>query len=299
MRKLKSILFIFTIILVTSCSPLQQIANLENDIKESYNSKKYNKVLSQYEELEKKSIQQGFEIDKKSTLTAGKAAFKLEDYNRAARYFTSIEEGITDYPDIIYKTGISYQKRDDTGMEQVHWHDYLPSLKDTEYYEEVLTRLFAIEAEMENYHEANELWKIMPSSNDSHILKLKLLTKEATSNKEDALQFATETLNKHGNLEPLLFWKAKYYYNKAEDWYQNEMAKYNENPDYTAYAYLRRELRKISKEFRTARDIFIELREINPNNTSYINYLRNTYSRLSMREEAAQMDKLLQEERNN
>ena len=83
------------------------------------------------------------------------------------------------------------------------------------------------------------------------------------------------------------------YYEKAENRYKYEMAKYNKNKNATTYAYLRRDLKKVSADFRIARDLFIKLRKDDPNNKSYIRYLKNTYLRLEQKDKAAQMDKLL------
>ena len=100
-------------------------------------------------------------------------------------------------------------------------------------------------------------------------------------------------LVKDENSIPALEWLAVNEYNKAEEWYKKEIAKYNKNKNATTYAYLRRDLKKISAIFRLARDKFLKLRKLDPNNKSYIKYLKNTYLRLDMKDKAKEMDDLL------
>ncbi len=75
------------------------------------------------------------------------------------------------------------------------------------------------------------------------------------------------------------------------------MAKYNKDQNYTAYVYLKRELKKISSMFRESRELFEKLHEDDPDNQQYIKYLKNIYLRLDMKGEASKMDMLLENQR--
>ena len=84
-----------------------------------------------------------------------------------------------------------------------------------------------------------------------------------------------------------------YYDHKADDKYKTEMAIYNKNKNHTSYAYLRRELKKLSVDFRNSRDAFNKLHEIDPGDTNYIKYLKNVNLRLDNKIEADKYDKML------
>ena len=73
------------------------------------------------------------------------------------------------------------------------------------------------------------------------------------------------------------------------------MNKYEKDKNTTAYAYLRRELKNLSTDYVLARDILIKLKDIDPTNKNYLIYLRNSYVRLEMQQEAAQINKLIED----
>jgi tetratricopeptide (TPR) repeat protein len=144
------------------------------------------------------------------------------------------------------------------------------------------------------YEDALERANKMPPLSDPRIMSMRMEALEETGKKDEARKLCETILEKHPDYEPAMEWKAIDIYERAESWYKSEMSKYNENADYTAYVYLRRELKKISAMYRESRDIFEKLHQNNPGNTQYIKYLKNIYLRLEMREEATKMDMLLE-----
>jgi outer membrane protein assembly factor BamD (BamD/ComL family) len=71
------------------------------------------------------------------------------------------------------------------------------------------------------------------------------------------------------------------------------MSKYNKNKNATTYAYLRRELKRISTDYKIAKDILEKLIEKDPTNKNQLVYLRNCYVRLEMQEEARKVNKII------
>ena len=82
-------------------------------------------------------------------------------------------------------------------------------------------------------------------------------------------------------------------FTQAEARYKAAMAEYEKKKNATTYAYLRRDLKRISADYREAQAGFEKLRTIDPDNKNYIKYLITIYSRLDRDDKAKQLKKLL------
>lgn len=82
-------------------------------------------------------------------------------------------------------------------------------------------------------------------------------------------------------------------YTEAEEQYNKCMADYNKKKNATTYAYLKRDLKRISADYRSAQTYFEKLRKLQPDNKNYIKYLINVYSRLDQNDKAKRLTKLL------
>ena len=80
---------------------------------------------------------------------------------------------------------------------------------------------------------------------------------------------------------------------EAEARFKAAMAEYEKKKNATTYAYLRRDLKRISADYREAQAGFEKLRTIDPDNKNYIKYLITIYSRLDRDDKAKQLKKLL------
>lgn len=292
--KLKAGFILIAIGFLTACGTTSKITNMETSMEEAFARGEYEQTIQYFDRLEATAINNNQPIEDRHKIIAGKAAFQVQRFGQATQYLSSVEDLSPDTEAIEF-LGISYGKTGESELEYQHWNRYLTAISGSDCHQNIVERLFVMETERGNHNAATILWnKIAPTTNET-LLSTRLAGISASGKHAEALSFAEEILKAIPNHQNALFVKARHYYEYAEKRYQEEMTKYNRDPNFTAYAYLRRELRQISADYRTARDLFIQLHEISPENKNYMRYLKNTYLRLEMRAEAARIDQMLGE----
>lgn len=169
--------------------------------------------------------------------------------------------------------------------------------KELSFEDKSLIDLFTNYFNKKDYQWALSIWdEISAEAKENPKLEYQhMVAKNITIKPDSSYHRNEEFIKKYPNYGPALFWKAKVHFDRAEKRYQYEMDKYEKDKNTTAYAYLRRELRKLSSDYILARDILIKLKDIDPTNKNYLIYLRNSYVRLEMQEEAAQINKLIED----
>ena len=288
MKKLIGIFSIFAIL--SSCSPTKKIVSVENYLQQAYDSQQYAKVLNSYNQLTIIGKNKELSISPSNTLMAAISAYHLEDYETASHLFSEIKEKDESS---IYMEGMSYQKLPNPQLEYNYWKENIDLLEESNNYQEVLQRLYLLEVDYSQYAAADVLWGKLDNTNDEEFMSTQLVVLENLEKNKEALALSNSILEQNDENETALLYKGKFYFERAEKLYQSEMTKYNRDPNYTTYAYLKRELKKVSADFRVARGVFEKLHNLSPENRTYISYLKNCYVRLEMKTEAAKMDRLL------
>jgi tetratricopeptide (TPR) repeat protein len=292
MRIIKSLVLI-SIILVSACSSTKQLVSLEAEITELYQQEQYDKALQQFDKLRNLSDKNNLPINEVVQLTAAKAAHKAGYFDQSSNLLAAVDN-LKDTEALIMG-GVNYEKTGQSEEEYSYWLENLPKFEDTEHHQSILLKIYRLEQQFENYTAANTTWTKIHHQGNPDLMFEQVTVLENLEKTSEALSLCNQILNVDKEHEQALFWKADYYYNKAENWYQSEMAKYNRNANYTTYAYLRRELKKISVDFRTARDLLETLHNVAPANKKYMGYLINIYLRLEMKTEMDQMTKKFNE----
>jgi tetratricopeptide (TPR) repeat protein len=159
--------------------------------------------------------------------------------------------------------------------------------------DETIIKLFLNHVRLGNYEWSLKIWEEISYKETPELQSAYLKALEENGQIEGLYSKHRALLTKYPKNESSQFWIAKFYFEKAERNYQYELDKYKKDENVTTYAYLRRELRKISEDYRKSRDILEKLLAINPTQRNYMVYLRNCYIRLDMKEGVARMDKLL------
>ena len=290
MRIINSILLL-TIVLISSCSPTKQMLSLESDLSELYQQGQYEKAVQQYDKLRILSDKNSLPISDAIKLLTAKAAHKAGDFEKSTTLFKSIEN--LDDTEGLIMGGVNYEKSGLVQEELSYWSAKLSKFEGSDHLRDILLKIYRLEQQLQNYTEANETWAKIDHQDNPDLMFEQVTVLSNLDKTAEALALCNKILKVNRKHERALFWKADYYYNKAENWYQSEMAKYNRDANYTTYAYLRRELKKISANYRTARDLLNTLHDIAPENKKYIGYLINTFIRLDMKNEADQMTKKL------
>lgn len=286
----KTVIIISSIILLASCSSTKQLTTLENSMKTNYSNKNYETVIEDYEKLTTLASKKKQELPAQYTIFAGKSFYNIEKYSESLNLLSSIKDKDEE---AIFMEGMSYYHLKNNNEEFSFWNANRNSIKNAENEQIVLNRIYDLAINFADFQLANRVWTELSNNSEIEQMEKQVTVLDNLGEQNQALSLANNILKKDANNEEALFYRGTYYFNKAESLYQSEMAKYNKNPNYTAYAYLRRELKKASSDFRNARDIFERLYKIAPDNKKYIAYLKNSYLRLEMRNEAAKMDKLL------
>ncbi len=286
----KTIYIISSIILLSSCQSTKKLTSLENNIKENYSFQDYALVVENYKALSSASKNKKHDIPEQLTLLAAKSEYNLNNYESAINLFSSVENKDEES---LFMHGMSYSHINNTQDEYQYWLKNSDKIKTVEKEQIVLERQYNLAYDFEKYEDADVIWGKIENKDNLELMLLQLLVLTNINEKDKALSLSNAILKKENSNEDALFFRGSYFFEKAESLYQSEMAKYNKDPNYTAYAYLRRELKKASADYRNAKDIFEKLHKISPDNKKYIAYLKNSYLRLEMRNEAAKMDKLL------
>jgi predicted Zn-dependent protease len=281
---------------LAGCNPMKQLQAHQTSLKEAYESGNYAEALTAYNKLKDYQTSKGKPVSPEYLKMAAKSAIETEQYQQAEELLQQHLSKSSDFETIELLAKV-YNQTGKKEKEYNLWNKYYNQIESDEMKREINTRLFAIEMDRKEYDKALERANQMPPMNDPRIVFMRVEALDATGRADEARKVCNNLLEKNPDYKPALEWKGKDIYKRAEEWYKSEMSKYNKNPDYTTYVYLKRELKKISAMYRQGREIFEKLHEEEPKNQKYIKYLKNIYLRLDMREEATKMDMLLDHQR--
>ena len=279
------------LLLLFACNPMKKLETTQSSAQSAFESGNYSQALTLYEQL----IQMYKSTDKEVPLdvltNAGNAAYETSNFEVAKQYLQQAF-GKNKTIDLLLKLIDVYQKLDDTlGLTKLI-KDNIGLLVDNGKNDFAYSQLFNESYASGDYQTAYSDFKKIKNP-DSALFDKYLNVLKELGKKDEASNACKEMLQKDPENVPALEWLAVEEYNKAESWYKSAMAKYNKDKNPTSYAYLRRDLKKISAIFRSAKNDFEKLHKLVPDNKQYIKYLKNCYLRLNMKTEAAAMDKLL------
>lgn len=290
---MKKLLFILSIIAIAACNPTAKLPTLQSEADAAFNQADYSKAYTLFTEYIQLATTNNVEVSNELLLKQAQTCAQIDKTDEATAIYDQLLKDdaniglLAEYVQLLQREGR-------TDQELALWQSYADKITTPELLKLKAERQVFLNAANENNEAvvtAYENKGEVTLSKEVQLTYIKAL--EATDKAGTAVKACNELLKKEPNYEAALEWKAKYYYNKAEDRYKYEMAKYNRNKNATTYAYLRRDLKKVSADFRMARETFLKLRQLNPKDQSYIRYLKNTYLRLEQKDDAARMDRLL------
>ncbi|MBS2213683.1 hypothetical protein KEM09_19900 [Carboxylicivirga mesophila] len=290
---MKKVLFILSIAILAACNPTAKLPTILSDADAAFNQADYTKAYTLYAEYIQLATSNNVEVSKDLLIKQAQSCAQIDKADEATAIYDQLLKDdaniglLAEYSQLLQREGR-------TDQELALWQSYADKITTPELLKLKAERQVFLNAANENSEAVVAAYESKGEavlSKEAQLTYIKAL--EATGNAGRAVKTCNELIKEQPDYEAALEWKAKYYYNKAEDRYKYEMAKYNKNKNATTYAYLRRDLKKVSADFRIARDTFIRLRQMNPQDQSYIRYLKNTYLRLEQKDDAARMDKLL------
>jgi hypothetical protein len=278
--------------LIIACSPLKKIKTTKSGAEIAYQNKNYQEALFKYQQLIGMYEAAETAIGADIYLKVATSAFELSQYDLAKEFYIKAMDHGKQLEALVGLKAICLVQSDIEAM-KAFITAYENKLEENDLLLEVQGQLFDLFVKHDKYDEAYSMIdqfnieSIMPRLTE-FLLVLEKLEKE-----KEAVKWCQKVLEQDEKNEHALSWMAMYDYHRAEKWYKAEMATYNKNKNATTYAYLRRDLKKISAIFRVAKERFEALHQIDPDNRQYMKYLKNCYLRLEMKKEAASMDQLL------
>ncbi|MBS2098771.1 tetratricopeptide repeat protein [Carboxylicivirga linearis] len=277
--------------LLFACNPLNKLPGLQSGAEQAFSSNDFQKSYTLYKQYIELANNNDTEVSDNIYLKLAQVSGELGKMEEASKLYYSLleknesSELINEFATLLQSKGTNQQEID-------LWNKF--ELDDENLKSTKVDRLINLYSKTESYDAVIEVVANKGNialSNDATMQYITAL--ENTDSKIEAAKVCNQLVKEQPDYIPALEWKGKYYYEKADARYKAEMAKYNKNKNATTYAYLLRDLKKVSADFRVARDTFETLRKYDAENKSYIKYLKNCYLRLEQKAEAAKMDRLL------
>lgn len=276
---------------VIGCNPLKKIEVAKTNALSSFDNKQYATAYSQLTALIDNYKQNNIKVANELYMKTGECAVQLKEHDKASDYYLmALKDSVSlsalkGYLNSLNQL-LNYDKASATLSE---YQDFLKANGQEEY---LVNAQFTNAVNKANPDKIVETYPNVTNPNEEQSMNY-ISSLEQLGKKNDAAAFCNQLIKDHPDYLKAKEWKAIYHYNLANDWYKSEMDKYNKDKNYTAYVYLKRELKKISANYRVSKSIFEELHKKFPEEKKYIKYLKNTYIRLDMKNEAAALDKLL------
>ncbi len=291
MNKLSILSLVVILTGLLACNPMKNIEATQTTAYSAYENGNYAEALNMYEKLMDLYRGKSMEVPYDIIVKAGKAAYKSGNLEKAQEYLTKAFDQNHTF-DLLELLVDTHKKSNESDVVKKLLEENISLYEKAGKKDYAYTELFKLDYAAGNFEAAYEDYKhIADPSIDIFPQYLSVLNE--LGNKKEAEKECKSVLMQDENSVAALEWLAVDEYNKAEDWYNRVMDKYNKNKNATTYAYLRRDLKKISAVYRASRDMFIRLRELAPENKMYIKYLKNIYLRLSMKDKAKKMNDLL------
>ena len=287
MTKFKWLAHIFIIVLFIGCTSTKQVKETGYAAKTNFELGNYADALSEYETI----IADYVELKKTDECPvyshAGISALNLDQTQKGLQYLK--QATYTPFADENTYAAMArtYRNIDNLSLEIEALEAYVEKFPAGAEIDQMKNRLFETYVESENWDLAYDLW---PEIEAQVKMEIKYIedyyhVNNALDNAELVEQLAGQLLDMNDeNLAGLEF-MAKKYYNIAENRYQEEMAKYEENKTRTQYAKLLEALDETTADFKISLGYFESLYSFNPRST-YANYMGNIYARFNDQEKA-------------
>jgi hypothetical protein len=274
-------------VLLFSCSSGKQLSQLQESAQTSYDSGNYADALPQFENIIANYKSEGKTAECPVYTQAGIAALNLDQTNKALEYLK--QATYTTFADENTYSALAgiYRNIDNLSLEIEALEDYVEKFADGPEVMQMKVRLYETYVESENWDLAIGLWPEIEPRVKVEIKHIENHYKvnEALGNLDKVEDLADQLLEMNDENVTGLEFKAKKYYNIAENRYQAEMEAYEKNKTRKQYAKLLEALDLITEDFKISLGYFETLYRINPL-PAYANYMGNIYTRFNDQEKA-------------
>lgn len=291
MKNFKGFFIIISAVALFACNPLAKLPGIQTGADAAFDLGDFEKAYQLYTEYVNLAESNQAEVADAVYAKLAMASLKTDKLEEAKTLYTKLLDKNQD-DNLLLEYAQGLQQEGKAKDELDLWNKY--QAKDANIIKHQVERQVALNSDLGNNEDAVAIYeakKDVGLSKETTFTYLKSLAELDQTTK--AKKVSKDLIKANPDYKEALEWAGKYYYELADKRYKYEMAKYNKKKNATTYAYLRRDLKKVSSDFRTSRGYFEQLRKIDPENKSYIKYLKNCYLRLEQKDKAAQMDKLL------
>ncbi|MBW6533479.1 MAG: hypothetical protein K0B11_00585 [Mariniphaga sp.] len=219
---------------------------------------------------------------------AAQAAYNAGEIDQAVDWFDQAR--FRDFASAeMYSTLAEIYRKQDNLSRELSSLEFLQENFDGEV-EGVNSRLFAIYNEIDMTEKALDVWEEMPQEakgTEPNLEKYFELNKQLGNDEIlDSVSIVLLELNPE-NVNGLE-WNATKFYHQAEERYQREMARYENNRTRSQYRILLKELDKVTADFRVALGYFEKLWEFKPESRKdYAGYMSNIHVRFNNEQKAS------------
>ncbi len=287
MKKTRFVIFVFTLLIMSACTPGKQLTQLTDEGSTAMQAGDFEKAFNIYEQLIQDYTKKGKSDECPYYGKAGEAALALGNTDKAIEYLSLGVNHPGAQPDMCDDLAKAYRKIDNLSKEIETLEDCLKKFPDTPVKAAEQKRLFETYVESENWDLALKLWPAIKqqAANNVSLQEGYFRVNEKLKNDSICDVLAPKLLQMDPKNVTGLEWEAKKYYWKAENLYQKEMAAYDKHKTNRQYNHLVKALDIVTANFKKSLKYFKNLYSIKPDK-EYAKYLANIYARMDDKKEA-------------
>jgi tetratricopeptide (TPR) repeat protein len=294
MKTTQYLVIIVFALFVASCGTPKVVMNYKADAEQAEQAGNFNEAFTAWNNYITQMQSRGEDIDGNIFGKAAKTAFKAEKYGESLKWFE--QAGYKGFSDAEMYLMLSelFKSIDNLSKE----------LETLEYYADnfnasntnVNKRLFSIYYTIDEHEKALKVWDRIPtdSINSEKLLENYFIINKKADNKDIADKVSLDLLKMNPENVYALEWNAMKYYWLAENKYQREMKKYEQNKTGLQYVLLKKELNQVTANFRKSLQYFQKLWELNPGK-KYAPYMANIHTRFDEDQKSAYYRQFLEE----
>ena len=271
------IISLIALMIVHSCTTTK----LAEEGETAYQAGNYQAALAQLEQHINEKEQKLKPVDSSIYFKVGKAAWELNNSEKARDYLESADNAGYKSPELYLMLSQMYKNIDNLTLEIEALESYYKQFPEGEAINKINNRLFDTYVESEQWSKAEDLWPQLADKTKADIEKQKAWFKvnKKLGNDQKCNELADKILDKEPDNIAALEWNAKKYFKKADDLYVKVMKDYNESRSRENYNKLLEAWDIIWPDFKTSRDYFEKLYKLEPK-SRYANYLGHIYKRM-------------------
>ena len=182
----------------------------------------------------------------------------------------------------------NYRRIDNLSREISALESYMENHPEGKEISEIRNRLFIIQVDIDNFDQADLLWRQLYTRDlsDEELLFAGLKLNRHFERTETCDVLARKVLSQNDRSLDALDWLARRHYWMAENRYQAEMKAYEFNRTRAQYARLLEAFKALNEDFKIALDYFQKLYELKPEK-EYAHFIGNIYLRFEDKQKAS------------